>query len=138
MNTIYEDQNVIVYFDQGKDFLEYKWTLNTLNSSSEENVISFQKVMQKIVETKPKLVLNNSIDFKGIIQVENQKKIALAVTQAMIAAGGDKYAAVLPQDLLGELSYEQAKDEAKELGIDSKFQLKYFYEYDEALAWLNA
>jgi hypothetical protein len=89
---------------------------------------------------RPSKWLADMRDFQFPIDLATQQWMAEVFHPSMVAAGVRRFAFVMPQELVAQLSFEQVVDEVYEAhGTDwpDQFLIRYFASPEAALAWLQ-
>ena len=134
MNKIYSSSLQEIYFDDKTKILKNKW-LNTdieLEDIKKEIIIW----MDKFKEKNPKYLLTDNL-IGHIVQVEAQDWITGYIVPIVLGTGISKYAIIMSDEVISELSVEQMVDEVKER-VSDIFQQRNFNSGEKALKWLLA
>lgn len=138
MKTIYQDKHIKLDFDSDKHLMIAEF-ISVEDHLSEDVIKTFiEEYCNKIREYKPEFLLGDHQNRKYIFQTDIQNWVASAVLKACLDSFVQKYAVILPSDLIQEISTTQVGEEAKsEAGEQLKLiRFKYFNSKAEALSWL--
>lgn len=134
MITVYKDKYVTIAYDLSLSCSFLTWTVQTEYMTDEE-FRQIQMIYNNCnVDYLIKRTLLDTHDLRFLIGLETQQWLAENLYPRAIAAGMKRVAVVVSEELIAQLSVEQAIQEDK---TDS-FQTQYFDNKDEALEWLFA
>lgn len=134
LNTmkVYESAYQIIYFFEDKKLLQKEWLLTTEYMPDP----AFQSEVEKIAEMQEKYKAtkfhDNTTNFAFPISPKLQTWVNETIFPRFITAGLMRYAIIVSQELIAQLSIEQTMEEENA----SKFQVKYFENPDKAHQWL--
>jgi hypothetical protein len=111
-----------------------EWYSNNgmVDSSFQDDIMVLCRLIQ---EHKVLYLLDDSRKVNYPIGPEIQEWIAETINPALAEAGVKKYALVIPEDMIAELSNEQIFDEMQGQGVSTK--IGNFSSPEEALRWLS-
>ncbi len=132
MKTIFENNFVVIQFDEEIKLISSFWTDNTQEMDEEDLRIAITAFANLIDEYTPSLLFSDDSKCECVNPVGMQKWIAETIGMAAIRAGVTKYALILPHDLVSSISQEQTVEEA----VDLPFELSYFEDAESAKKWL--
>ncbi|MDW7694564.1 hypothetical protein R9C00_07415 [Flammeovirgaceae bacterium SG7u.111] len=112
------------------------WDSETENMSAGDFETEMQEWLNAFKKCKPKFLYDRCNDFKYPISPDQQIWMAMLLNQAWIDLGLKKYAHMMPEELITELSVEQLFGEFFNLQLDNQFEIENFSDKDKALAWL--
>ena len=128
---IYKDKYIKYIFEEENSLLIFYWSKDTENMSDEK----YKELMLKGVGyTKlyqPKYLINNSKEKTYLTTVEIQEWAGKYALSKIFNHGVIKFAIVECEDILIQLSTEQAAEEGEGTG----FAIKFFASEDEAREW---
>jgi hypothetical protein len=117
------------------------WLLATLQMDDEEFYDELRQALDFAQRHRPGKWLTDMRDFQFPINPTTQQWMAEVFHPSMVAAGVRRFAFVLPQELIAQLSFEQVVDEVHEAhgtGQPGQFPMRYFTSPEAALGWLQA
>ncbi|GAB4404709.1 MAG: hypothetical protein OHK0053_30290 [Microscillaceae bacterium] len=102
---------------------------------------SFKKLMGDIqelaVQYQPSCYLVNTLNFRFVMAPDVQEWMTQMYVPRLISAGIKKYALIVPQAFITQLSIEQVVEDAQEVHQDI-FKIQYFSSENDAREWLLA
>lgn len=123
---------MLINFTEQHNLIEMFWLPETKNISEEEYKREVLNYLEKMLEYKPKKTIPDVRDLSFVVSIELQEWVAREIFPPLIEMGLSKVAYVMAQDLVTQLSIEQAMDE----GDGSKFTTCYFGSKEEARNWI--
>lgn len=121
-----------IFFHDDHKIIESSWHGENEDLNTEE-VKQFVVQLANIIKAySPIFILANDYNRAFPFKVEIQNWIASTLASSAIEVGVKKYAIVMPQDFISQLSTEQTGDEAGQI----PFELQYFNDRETALTWL--
>ena len=133
MTKIYSSSQQEIYYDNENSILKNVWLV--VDISFDEMKAEMKNWMDKFNEKRPKLMLTDSSN--GIIvPVETQEWIIGFLFPTVIEKGVLKYAIIMSEEVVAELSVEQMFDEIRDKPT-GEFQQFNFENETEALNWLK-
>jgi hypothetical protein len=133
METIFSQPAVNIRYDGKSMLLRAEWTSESLKIS-EDFFKNINRKYIEIAEKKPvKSFYIDTKDFQYTIRPEIQEWVASEVLPRLIGLGLRKVAFLQSEDFVAQLSVEQTMSECDDL----PFQVIYFSNEGDALAWLN-
>jgi hypothetical protein len=117
------------------------WLLATLQMDEEEFYDELRQALHFAQRHRPSKWLADMRDFQFPINPATQQWMAEVFHPGMMAAGVRRFAFVMPQELIAQLSFEQVVDEVYEAhGPEQpdQFLIHFFASLEAALAWLQA
>ncbi len=133
MGTIYKSEFLLLEFDQSRKILESSWLEKNDKMTEEQMKKEIETVAALIKKHKPLFILTNDRNRTYIYTVELQNWVAQILSNACIEAGIKKFAVMLPEEIVAQISTEQTADEVKNL----PYELQLFTEEQEAIEWLK-
>jgi len=133
MENLFKNEFVSIDYSTNKSLLTLSWSGENENIQKEVLKTIVIKFTELIIQLKPSKILVDHTNQKFIFSVDIQNWVADSVGAAASVSGVKKWAAIMPNELIIELSTEQTVEE-----LSSKtFEIKYFRELNEAFLWLN-
>lgn len=132
---VYQSEYLTTEYDAGKSLFYTTWSPKTNHLENEgyrEEVLHYTKLVEKF---QPELFLNDARLFEVPIVPETQQWISensVPIIHKYIL----KYAIVIPQEFIAQLSIDQTTDEAERV-ITEKSIIKQFTSILEAKIWLG-
>ncbi len=129
---IYKDKFVKYIYEKENSLVLMHWLEGSKDLTAEE----YKKLMLKAIEFielyKPKYLLDNSKDKSFIIDIELQKWVATNPLPELVKNGLKKFAVIDSEDVVSQISTEQAIDEHDK----KEYEIKYFSDEQKAREWL--
>jgi len=131
MNTIFENEFLILKIDTEKDIFYAEWRSETENMDVPEYLENGARILQNYLKSKCRNGIINGIDFKFPISPDLQEKIAQGMI-AQINGKVDKLAHIHPVDFIASLSTKQLWEENQ----NKTYSEHFFATVDDAIAWI--
>ena len=107
METLFKNDFFQIEFDEKNNLFKSVW-FDTEQTISDNNIKEIITLSEKLIkEYTPKAVLANDRKRKFIYTVELQNWVALTLFNACIEAKVEKFAVILPSELVAEISTQQ-------------------------------
>ena len=129
---VYNDKFMKYIYEKENSLLEFYWSTETKDMSDEKYKELMLKGIEFVKLYSPKYVINNSKNKTYITSIELQEWAAENALSKMFQNGVVKFAIVESEDVLIQLSTEQAVEEDK----DKKYGVKFFDSEEKARKWL--
>ena len=124
------------YCDETKTLFS-DWFQET-GSMKEEDFKNEMEIWIKVSkECRPERIFDRCIDFTYPISPENQTWMAQLLNPGWIDAGVKKYAHLVPEEFIANLSVYQMFDEFFEMKLDNQFEIEHFSDEIDAFKWLG-
>ncbi len=133
MTKIYSSSQQEIYYDNENSILKNVWLV--VDISFDEMKAEMKNWMDKFNEKRPKLMLTDSSN-GTIVPIETQEWIIGFLFPTVIEKGVLKYAIIMSEEVVAELSVEQMFDEIRDKPT-GEFQQFNFENETEALNWLK-
>ncbi len=133
MTKIYSSSQQEIYYDNENSILKNVWLV--VDISFDEMKAEMKNWMDKFNEKRPKLMLTDSSN-GTIVPVETQEWIIGFLFPTVIEKGVLKYAIIMSEEVVAELSVEQMFDEIRDKPT-GEFQQFNFENETGALNWLK-
>ena len=132
MKTIYDNEFLTIKTDNEKEVTSYEWKATTEDIRTEEFISLCQRILEVVLESKSKLILENCLNLHFPIPPEMQEKIV----EEMISRANKqlvKVAHVYAEDFISRLSQKQVWR-----GYNNKknYVEEYFSSVEETEKWL--
>ncbi|NJL15185.1 MAG: hypothetical protein HC913_20715 [Microscillaceae bacterium] len=132
------DNRFTQVFFEGKNALLHNVYKPDSEWLEEDSFKGLMNQIQELVEQhRPHLYLVNTLDFRFVMAPAMQEWMNQHYVPRLIAAGIKKYALIVPQAFITQLSIEQTVEDAREIHQDI-FKIQYLATESEARAWLLA
>jgi len=129
MNIIYESDCKTSYYEEDLSLITNVWTNKDMaNEEFQKEILIWVELVEKY---KPKNLIADLTNFIFTINIELQDWTGNEVFPRLTAAGARKFAIIVSQEIVSQLSVEQTMDEAN----PSKLRSNYFASIDEAKKW---
>lgn len=133
MQLIKQLEYLNVFFDQDSQVLKTTWNQHNAQMLDADIKATILACVDLIKTLKPVYFLANDLNRAFAYPVDTQKWVAMTLAQACIEVELKKYAILLPDELIAQLSTEQTVEEAGQL----PFEIQYFDNEEKALEWIN-
>jgi hypothetical protein len=138
LQTLYTSHYAKHTFDTETQTLHSNWFIQTSDMTPDE----FRQEMEKWAEVseacKPTYIYDYCVHFVYPISIENQLWLAHLLNPTWIRAGVQKYAHVVPEEFIANLSVDQMFEEFFNMNLPNQFEIKHFSEAEEAMNWLKS
>ncbi len=132
MEIIYEDQYFQLFFDSSKRILTSISLDGNEKLTEEELKTDFMLAAELITTYKPAYYISDNRNQKFVFDVEIQNWAATTILTPCVMAGTKKFAILLPNDLMAQMSLEQTADEVK-----LPIEISYFSSVVDAMKWFG-
>jgi len=132
MKIIYESKFIKLEFDEEKKILKSFWKKGNNNISEKQIKNEITKSTGLIIEYKPNFIITDDRSRTFLYSVEIQDWVSKMLFGACIEAEIEKFAVLLPKELVAEISTEQVADEV----TNRPYQLNMFSDEEKALKWI--
>lgn len=129
---IYESSFLVLEFFEPYAMLHFTWSPRTDQMTDIEFKEEFLKYQSVVIQYKIKKILVDAVHQKYIIAPSMQDWINTEIFPSLLASGLRKVAILIADDLISQVSNEQAMEEDTGLKFDTKF----FENKDFAMNWL--
>ncbi len=130
MNTIYENDYLIVKIYKSKSIYYWEWKKKSEELNNETFMMQGTKLLEEFLKSNCTRLISNALNFRFPISPALQEVLAKQLL-SVLNGKVDKVAHVLAKELIVGLSTEQTWEENK-----STYQDKFFYTLEEALEWI--
>lgn len=130
MNTIYENDYLIVKIDKSKSIYYWEWKEKSEELNNETFMMQGTKLLEEFLKSNCTRLISNALNSRFPISPALQEVLAKQLL-SVLNGKVDKVAHVLAKELIVGLSTEQTWEENK-----STYQDKFFYTLEEALEWI--
>jgi hypothetical protein len=129
---VYESLYQVIFFDEDKKLLHKEWYIDTDTMPQDTFKIEVEKIAEIAEKYKPIRFHDDTTNFYFPISPKVQTWVNETIFPRFIKAGVMKYALIVSQELIAQLSIEQTMEESNA----HKFQVKYFDDPEKAYEWL--
>ena len=132
---LYKSEFIVITIDQQKSIIKWIWSKETSSEKMTAEIFKREllKETELIEKYKPKFILMDTFDFGFGIAPDIQTWIDKEVYPKWAKSGIKKIALLMSQEIIAQLSIEQAIDENS-----SKEMISKFFETEQlALVWLK-
>lgn len=133
MKTLYDSQFISIVFDSDKQLLIDTWKPECEMMKSDQMRKEIEIVVEMIKKYTPKYMLADNKKRYYLYKVEEQKWVAKMLVEASSKVSVLKYALIIPEDFVAEISTSQIADEVGEICTEIKF----FKTKEEAIEWFD-
>lgn len=133
MQTLKETQFIKISFDAKRSLYKSEWASESASITEEEIRAQILLAAEHVKQSAPIFYLGDDSNRHFVYSVDIQKWVAETLAMACIQAGVKKFAILMPDDFLAEISTEQTAEEAKNLPIE----VKYFKNENDAIEWFG-
>lgn len=133
MEEIYKSTYWVLTYDKERSIIIGTWLATSEDMTEEDIYHNFNAVTDIVKEYKPKFYLADDRERLYVYNLELQTWVADIITETFIEAALEKFAVLLPKDLITGLSTDQTVD-ALEL---PPFQTQVLETPEEAMAWFG-
>ncbi len=134
METLHKTRFFSVKFLESESIIISTWLPETESMNEAEMYQEVEKVSELIRLKKPKYYLANDRDNKYTYKIDEQTWVAQTLKKACFEVKVKKFASILPEDFIAELSTEQTVEEANL----KQNHFQYFDSEADAIAWFSA
>jgi len=125
-------KNMSICYDEQNGILNTIWLSREPGITTDEIKEAITACADEAIQHKPIYCLADDSKRNFFYDIEIQAWVANTLAAAYVQVGLKKLAIIMPSDVIAELSTEQTAQEA----ADAPFEIKYFYEENEAKSWL--
>jgi len=137
METIYESRFSAHKYDATTETLFSDWFEETGKMTDDDFRNEMQAWLNIFRVCKPKYLYDRCVDFCYAINPAEQIWMAHLLNAEWIDLGLKKYAHMVPEELIAELSVEQLFDEFFQMNLPNQFPIVNFSKKEDALNWLH-
>ncbi len=130
---IYRDKYISYFYEEENSLIVFYWSKDTEYMSDEDYKKLMLKGLNFIKKYNPKFLINNSVKKEYITSVEIQVWIAKNVLSKIFQNGVIKFAVIESEDIIIQVSTEQAAEEDKK----RKYGVMFFEKEEEAREWFK-
>ncbi len=132
MKNIFDNPLVELLYSEEKKYILSNWKEGNGHITIDELKALILRAAELIIEYKPIFYLSDNTKQEFGFDVEIQEWVATTMITPCIQVGTQKFALVMPQDILANMSLEQTASEVK-LPID----IGYFNNQQDAMKWFG-
>ncbi len=125
-----------IYQENSQTLFTY-WFETTERMSPEEFKVEMENWGNISVIHKPKKIYDLCRNFIYPIAPEEQVWLAHLLNPIWIKAGVEKYAHIVPEEFIANMSTMQLFEEFEDMKVANQFVIYHFSDEEEALNWLN-
>ena len=133
MKTAYKGDFLVINFDEEKKIIKSFWKENNSEITEDQIKHEIEKAATIITEYKPSSIITDDRNRTFIYSVEIQQWVGFTLHKASTEAGINKFAILLPEEIVAQVSTEQITEE----NVKRSYELNMFFDEDEALKWLT-
>ncbi len=137
MDLVFDLPEVKIYYDPDTQLAKILWTPAVAQYTIEEGIKLTRRVFDKLIEQKPRKVLQITKDIAYPFTEEYQEFVAKELTPRLVEMGVEKIAYVLSRDIITSIGLEMLNEKALRQ-VGGKLKRAFFNEEDEAIKWLNS
>ena len=138
MQKVLESKYLNIIYTPHLKLLSIDYQLTTEEITEQEWKELMHSILRNIGKYDPYFLISDNRDMKFVISLDLQvwfaKEIYEFIQKQPIRL--EKFALILPQDLIAELSVQQTVDESKAMQLKSPYKQKIFTEVIEAEKWI--
>ena len=128
---IFKSEYKTTDYDEHLSIITNRWTDAQMDDSIfQEEILIWVDFIEQF---KPKGLIANTRNFNYLVSIEMQEWTNTVVFPRIIAAGVQKFALVVNDDIITQLALEQTMEEEK----TGSFASKYFDNEHDAIKWLK-
>ncbi|MBN2663418.1 MAG: hypothetical protein JXR68_07185 [Bacteroidales bacterium] len=133
MKTVYQSKYLIMEFDADKSVLLTVWESASETLDDERIKKEIAKTAEITEKYSPKFKIADDRNRNFMYSIDIQKWVANKLKTAYDNAGVEKFAILLPDDLINQISTEQTIAEAN----DNKNRVQHFTSIEDAMKWFG-
>lgn len=132
MEKVFETEKIIVWFDKDRQLQKASWIGDNADITEKEikEVINIEADL--IAKYRPSYYIADDSKRQFIYTVDIQNWVATTLAKVCIDVGVQKFAILMPKDLIAELSTEQTAEETGKIPVE----IEYFNDEVSATKWL--
>ncbi|HAI74821.1 MAG TPA: hypothetical protein DCM08_01120 [Microscillaceae bacterium] len=134
MQTLYEDPYLTILHDEARQVIYTKTTPQGAELTHEQIRALILTLAGHIKAQRPRFMMANDQERGFVYDVPLQKWVADTLAEAAVSVGAQKYAVLLPTELIKALSTEQVAEEV----VGAPFEIAYFDNEQAAWDWFEA
>lgn len=138
MLTIYRSKFALHQYDEAYKTIFTDWFKETEEMSASDFQLEMEEWLNAFKQYKPMYLYDNCVDFSYAIKPDEQIWMAQLLNAAWIDLGLKKYAHMVPEEMISELSVEQLFDEFFQMKLPNQFPIVNFGKKEDALRWLHS
>lgn len=125
-------------YDEKNRTMYSNWFIETEHMKPKDFEYEMTRWAEVSKEVNPSLIYDFCCNFIYTIDPEQQIWMAHVLNPAWIEAGVQKYAHIVPEEFIANLSVEQMFEEFFNMNLENQFEIRHFAEeaQEEAKAWL--
>jgi hypothetical protein len=135
MREAYHTHYVTHWVDETQQLLETRWHPATERMGE----LDFRYEMEEWLRITQKLsitrIYDHCVQFLYPISIEEQTYMAQLLNPGWIAAGVKRYAHIMPQELVSNLSTDQMFQKFYDMNLPNQFVIRHFAEQEQEQAW---
>lgn len=124
-------------FEEETKTLYTKWFVQTHDMTEKEFKHEMETWLKVSQDYQPTFIFDYCVDFLYPISIQNQLWMAHLLNPGWIDAGVQKYAHIVPEEFITNLSVDQMFEEFYEMKLDNQFEIRHFSDSNEGLKWLG-
>ncbi|WP_027000131.1 hypothetical protein [Eisenibacter elegans] len=132
---VYKSDYQVIRFYAEQGIMAKQWTPDTLNMDEVTFVSEVEKIAETAEQHKAQCIMDDTSKFAFPITPKLQEWVDTQVFPRFIAAGLKKYALLVSEEMIAQLSIEQTMEGEKG---EQAFEIAYFSEAEAAMKWLAA
>lgn len=138
MQTLYKSKYSEHHYDIETNTLHSNWFEETKNMKNEDFKKEIEEWLRVSKEVKPTKIYDYCVNFVYSINNEEQVWMAHTLNPGWIEAGVKKYAHIVPQEFIANLSVDLMFDEFFLMKLENQFEIKHFADEQQKQAkeWL--
>ncbi len=138
METVYHSKYALHQYDEGSNTLYSDWTPETANMDPQTFRQEMEAWLEVFKKKKPALLYDECRNFSYPITPEEQTWMAKSVYAEWVKTGLKKYAHMVPEEMIAELSVEQMFEEILGMKLEGQFPIRNFDKKAAAEEWLHS
>lgn len=134
---LYKSRYASHYYDEASQTMFSIWFNETQQMNADGFRVETEKWLEASLQCKPKNIFDYCVNFVYPISPEEQNWMAQLLNTAWVNMGVQKYAHIMPKELIANISSDQLFQEFTEMGLENQFTIGNFADTTEAINWLE-
>ncbi len=134
--VLHESKYAAHQYDEETNTLYSEWFVETKDMKDEEFKEAMEVWLKVSQQVRPEKIYDYCCNFIYPITPENQIWMAHLLNPGWIGAGVKKYAHIVPEEFIANLSVDQMFEEFSLMRLDNQFEIKHFSDEEKAKSWL--
>lgn len=135
--VIYQSKYANHSFDESQNTMFTNWFIETADMDEKEFIIEMEAWLETTSKVKPEKIYDYCVNFVYPISPDEQVWMAHLLNPKWIALGVKKYAHIVPEEFITNLSVEQMFDEFFQMNLPNQFEISHFSNEQVAKNWLG-